>query len=180
MDDGALWCLNFTAVKKKDLQPTEIVELLQPLIPLTLDSRSTYALKNDPEKFAEELKAKGKPITLTHKGTPIALLCDLDLYKQIEKRRQRIVALLEGVTEEFIATAGARRLSPSEHQTFRELKQCVATVEKLERDIDSHKCGLYDAEEKLKEAIERKCKLLSAIVPVSLTNRMESSNLETA
>ena len=108
-------------------------------------------------------------MALTHNGTIIALLCDPSVYKQIEERRQHLVALLEDAPSEFIPTVGRRSMLPSERQNIRELKQCIARIEWLEDSINSKKCKLYDLEEELHKITEKKLKLIPKVKPILLT-----------
>ena len=157
-------------MKKHELLPNEIAELLTPLINFTMMKKySVSLLKNNPEDFAKKIKTEGKPIALTYNVNVIALLCDPSVYKQTEERRRRLVALLEDAPSEFIPTVGRRPMSPSEHQNIRELKQCIARIEKLEDSINSTKCGLYDLEEELHKITEKKLKLIPKVKPILLT-----------
>jgi hypothetical protein len=174
----AVECFTEKTMKTQKLRSNDIVEILTPLIDSAMmKSCSISSLKNDPDSFTKQIKLIGKPMALTHNGTIIALLCDPSVYKQIEERRQHLVALLEDAPSEFIPTVGRRSMLPSERQNIRELKQCIARIEWLEDSINSKKCKLYDLQEELQETVEKKLKQIHAIKIVTLASRIKPTNL---
>lgn len=172
-----------TIMKKHELQPSEIVELLTPLIDFKMMKKcSVSALKDNPEGFAKKIETEGKPIALTHNGKRIALLCDPTVYKQTERKRLRLEELLVGISlettpAEFVPTVGRRPMLASEHQNLWKLKEYIYKIEKLQSQINLLKCNLYEKEEQLQETTEKERELMPAIKPVSLASREKTANL---
>ncbi len=170
-------------MKKRELQLSEIIELLTPLIDFKMMKKcSVSSLKDNPEDIAKKIETEGKPIALTHNGNIVALLCDPTVYKQTEQKRRRLEALLVGVSPEstsaeFVPTVGHRPMLPSEHQIIQELKQCIARIGRLECLINSKKCELYNLEEELHEISEKKLKLIPKVGGVSLVGQPKPTNL---
>jgi hypothetical protein len=154
-----------TVMKKRELRPSEIVELLTPLIDM-MDQCSVSSLKSDPEGLTKKVKMSGAPIRLTHNGNVIAIMCDPSVFMQVEKRRRKLVALLEDAPRKFVPTLGRR--APFAHPSLQELKRCVEKKEGLEGQINSQKCCLYDLEEALQTTTEHERTLMAAIKPVRL------------
>ena len=110
---------------------------------------SVSSLKDNPESFAKKIEMEGKPMGLTHNGKVIALLYDPSVYKQTEQKRRKLEALLVGVSfyftsAEFVPTVGRRPMLPAEHQNFLKLKEYIYKNEKLQSQINSLKCNLYE------------------------------------
>jgi hypothetical protein len=164
-------------MKTQKLRSNDVAEVLTPLIDFKMmKSCSVSSLKNNPENLAKQIKLIGKPMKLTHNGTMIALLCDPCAYQQLEQRRGKLEALLVSEPGEFTPTIGRRAMSLSEHQNIREVKGCIAKIERLERSINSKKCELYSSQEELQEAVED-LKLLPAIKTVTLASQVKPANL---
>jgi|ERR1017187_3290370 hypothetical protein len=164
-------------MKKQKLQPRDIVELLTPLIDFIMMKHcSLSSLKTHPEAFTKKLKMTNEPIKLTHNGITIAFMCARDVYMCVEKRRRRLVALLEDAPRKFIPSVGPRT-HPFAQPNIQELKRCIEKIEGLHRQINSQKCRLYDLEEELQEVAEKQRKLMSAIGPVSLATQAKPTNL---
>jgi hypothetical protein len=114
-------------MKKNELQPSEIVAVLTPIINIQMMKQcSISSLKKDPENLLKQITAGA--MKLTHNGKTVAILADLSTYTQIEQKRRELVAILEGATYAFKPTLGRRPSGAFANKKIHALKCCLDPV----------------------------------------------------
>jgi hypothetical protein len=146
--------------KSREIRPSEAVDLLTPFMPLKKNHCSLWKFHKETDSLIEKIQLTGEPLRLTRQFEVVAIVSDPKTYDEIEKRRSRLVALIDNIESKKVFIPRTRRISELDgkanpHAFSTMLRSLIAQSEGLTDDINDLKCRLYDREEKMIETEQR-------------------------
>lgn len=146
--------------KSQEIKPSEVVDLLTPFMDLGKNHCSLWELGNKSDSLIKKMQLTGEPLRLTKQGHVVAIVADPKTYEEIEKRRSRLVALLDNIESKKVFIPRTRRIFEHDGKANpiaerREMIQLIKQRECCQDDVNDAKCRLYDKEDKLNEAEQR-------------------------